>query len=177
MDDAEPEVLAETPFLRFVRRDGWSYVQRPNICGIVGIVPRTVDGEVVLIEQYRKPLGHTVIEWPAGLAGDLPGAENEPLEAAARRELLEETGYDSDEWRKLFVGVSSPGLTDEEITFFLADNARRVSEGGGDDSEQITVHVVPLEEVDTWLAEKVAEGHHLDAKVYGGLYFLKTNMK
>ena len=87
------EVIAATRHLQLVRRGGWEYVERPNVTGIVVIVPVTRDGELVLIEQYRVPVDRPVIELPAGLAGDVPGTEGERLEAAARRELLEETGY------------------------------------------------------------------------------------
>lgn len=170
----EPEkVVAETPFLRLVSRGGWSFVQRTGTSGVVTIVALTERDEVVLVEQFRPPVQARVIEFPAGLSGDLAGFENESLELAARRELLEETGYEADSLERLFCGPSSAGLTDELITFFLATGLRRVTDGGGDESERITVHQIPMTRLDDWLNDRVDEGCLLDARLFSGLYFLE----
>jgi ADP-ribose pyrophosphatase len=126
---------------------------------------------VIFIEQYRHPLGVKVIELPAGLVGDDPGAGGEEWLAAAKRELLEETGYASDNWKLLIEGPSSPGLTTERYSMYLAAPARQVGEGGGDESEDITIHVVPLDKTEVWLEEKRKAGLLVDPKIYAGLYF------
>ena len=93
MPDATPEVIYEGKHVRLVRRGEWEYVTRKNVTGIVGIVAVTDEGKLLLVEQPRPPLNRNVIELPAGLAGDVAGQEGEELANAARRELLEETGY------------------------------------------------------------------------------------
>src|SRR5215213_8200947 len=88
-------ILVETKFLRCIDRDGWFFVERPNAHAVVTVVPLTSNGMIILVEQFRPPVGRNVIELPAGLVGDEPGRADEALEAAARRELIEETGYDA----------------------------------------------------------------------------------
>ena len=120
--------------------------------------------EVVLIEQLRVPAGARCIELPAGLAGDEPGTEDEPFETAARRELLEETGYEAGRLEHLYEGVVSAGLTNESMTWFLATGCRKVGPGGGDDAEEIDVHVVPLADVLQWIEEQQHAGKTFDVK-------------
>jgi ADP-ribose pyrophosphatase len=112
------------------------------------------------------------LELPAGLAGDSPGAAGEALLEAARRELLEETGYAADRWQWLLEGPSSAGLTSESFHLFLAQDARKVAAGGGDASERIEVVVTPLEGIDQWLAAERRAGLVIDPKIYTGLYFV-----
>ncbi len=167
----EKHVVWEGRFRQVVVEDGWEYVVRRGLTGIVGIIPVTGDGKVVLIEQYRVPVHSWVIEAPAGLAGDEPGAEKEPLEVAARRELLEETGYEASRLERLFDGVVSAGLTDEQITWFLATGCRKVGPGGGDGSEEITVHEVPIDEVLGWIDQQGRAGKLIDVKALGMIAF------
>jgi ADP-ribose pyrophosphatase len=164
------EIIAETDHLRLVRRHGWEYVERKDICGIVAIVAVTSRGELLLVEQYRPPVDGCVIELPAGLAGDVLGEEEESLETAARRELLEETGYQAQKMVHLFHGPPSAGITSEELTFFLAEGLELVAAGGGDASEDITVHAVPLDRLAGWLKEQARLGKRIDVKVYAGLH-------
>lgn len=170
--DSEVQKIAATKHLELVSRGGWSYVQRPNATGVVTVVPRTSDGKIILVEQFRPPVQAPVIEFPAGLAGDVAGHENESLESAAHRELLEETGYRAGDLTLLFSGPSSAGLTDELITFFLATDLEQVDDGGGDSSESIVVHAVAEDELHNWLQAKVAAGCLLDSRLFSGLYFL-----
>ena len=114
-----------------------------------------------------------VIELPAGLAGDVVGEEAESLATAAARELVEETGYEAREIRLLTEGPSSAGLTDEMITFFLMTGLTKVSDGGGDASENILVHSVPLTDLPDWLEERRRAGWALDPKIYVGLFWLR----
>lgn len=158
-------------YLGLVERDGWEYASRTNAHAVAVIIPMTDAGELVLVEQYRIPVQGRTVELPAGLVGD--GADpDEPLEPAARRELLEETGYSAGTVRRVLECPSSAGLTDESITFFLATDLVRETDGGGDDSEDITVHHVPLDRIDDWLAARLRSGILLDPKVYTALYWL-----
>jgi ADP-ribose pyrophosphatase len=167
-------VLAEGRFARLVAQNGWEWVERTNTSGAVVIVAVTDDRRLILVEQYRIPLGCEVIELPAGLAGDAPGTEQEALTEAARRELLEETGYEAAKIEFLVSGPSSAGLTNEVYSMFLAADAHRVASGGGDASESIAVHVVPLDEVEGWLEQQRSKGVAVDPRVYAGLYFART---
>lgn len=170
------EVLWAGRFLDVVRINRWEFVQRKNITGIVGIVPVTDDGKLVLLEQYRPPMGGKVIELPAGLVGDVPGNQAEPLEAAARRELQEETGYEARHMEIMFEGCVTPGLCDESISFFLATGLRKTADGGGDETEDIVVHEVALEAVTDFLAEQQRKGFFIDLKVYSALFFLQREI-
>ena len=87
------QILCDAKYLRLLRSDGWEFVQRKNFSGIVGIIALTNDGKLILVEQYRPPVGENVIEIPAGLAGDSATSRNEDLWFAASRELEEEIGY------------------------------------------------------------------------------------
>ena len=167
----EDQIIFDAKYLRLVKRKDWEFVHRKHITGIVGIIAITEGRELVLVEQFRIPLGKPVIEIPAGLVGDTPGSEHESLADAANRELEEETGYHAGKMRLLTTGASSAGLTDELITLFLATGLTRTGPGGGDPSENITVHVVPLPQVPAFLARRAENGAIIDLKVYSALYF------
>jgi len=167
------QVMAEGRYTRLVKRDGWEYVERVNTSGIVLIVAVTPGGDLLLVEQHRPPLGARVIELPAGLAGDLPGQRDEPLVEAARRELVEETGYDAGSFEEVTAGPLSAGLTTEVVTVFVARELRQVSEGGGDDSEDIVVHEIPLDGCEAWLEARRRAGVMVDPKVYMALWFAR----
>jgi ADP-ribose pyrophosphatase len=164
------KILHAGRFLRLVSVNGWEYVDRIGLCGIVAILAVTEEGKLILTEQYRPPVGARVIELPAGLAGDGAGIAGEPLEQAARRELWEETGYEADHWERVTEGATSAGLTSEIITLFRASRLRRSGPGGGDAQEAIRVHEVPLPEAPAWLKARQAEGLQVDYRVYAGLW-------
>ncbi len=165
--------IAHTPYLRLISRGNWSFVQRTTGIGVVAIVAVTDDESLILVEQYRPPVAGTVIELPAGIAGDLPDDPLEELQTAAQRELLEETGYEAAHLRELVTLASSAGLTDECVTLFLAEKLEKVGPGGGDESEDITVHTIPIASIDDWLAGAVRRGALIDSRVYGALYLLQ----
>ena len=163
-----PETVYEGRFLRVAKRGTWEYATRTKATGVVAVVAMHDDGRVVLVEQQRPPVDGPVIELPAGLAGDTDDTED--LLTAAQRELEEETGYTSTEWVRLPTACSSPGLTDEAITFFLARGLTRTGTGGGVGSESIQVHEVLLGDVPAWLESAALEGRHTDMKLLAGLY-------
>lgn len=159
--------------LRLVVRNGWEFVERPGIHGIVIVVALTPDGRVLLVEQWREAVGASVLELPAGLAGDAESPRDEPLEEAARRELVEETGWDAAEMERLAAGPPSAGVTSEIVTFFRARGLTKAGPGGGVDGEAITVHEVPLGEVEAFIAAREAVGVLVDPKVFAGLWFAR----
>jgi ADP-ribose pyrophosphatase len=170
-DKNSHEVLSETKFLRLMKCGHWVYAQRPNVTGIVAIAAITPGDKLLLVEQFRIPVNAPVIELPAGLAGDEPGLSNEALVEAAKRELLEETGYAAEEWEELVTTTSSAGMTDETVTLFRARGLVKMAAGGGVAGEAIILHEVPLADVAQWLTRQIARGVLVDARVYAGLYF------
>lgn len=176
--DSETVVLCEGRHVRLVRRKGWEYAERTgNLSGIVVVVSATEDARAVLVSQWREPVRTTVVEWPAGLAGDVAGAESESLEDAARRELLEETGYAARGVRKLWSGPPSAGLSNEVVTFFFASGLSRQGPGGGVQDEKIKVHLVPIASADSWLREVEKQGWMVDPKIWAGIYWLKDYLE
>ena len=85
------------------------------------------DGHVILVEQYRVPLGKICLELPAGLVGD--DSEGEPAASAAIRELEEETGYRAERMTELGHYFSSPGMVSEGFTLFRAEGLSRTRRG------------------------------------------------
>ena len=164
--------MSEGRFIRLVERNGWEYVERKNLTGIVAVVALTPSREVLLVEQHREPVGGPVLELPAGIVGDLPGAAGEAFAAAAARELHEETGYAAGSMSFLTEGPPSCGLSSERVDFFLARDARKTGEGGGVDGEKIITHAVPLDCMQDWLAAMRHAGVLIDPKVYTGFYFV-----
>jgi ADP-ribose pyrophosphatase len=164
------EVLAEGKYLRFLRDGSWEYVMRPHSTGVVVVVAVTPARELILVEQHRVAVHASVIELPAGLVGDTSALLGEPLETAARRELIEETGYEAERMVELAAGPIAVGASSEIVTFFHAQGLRRIGAGGGDDTEEITVHPVPLGDLRAWLAEKRRAGYLVDPKIFAGLY-------
>lgn len=161
-------------YLSLIERDHWEFVTRPNAHAVVVLIAVTDDDELVLVEQYRRPVDSRVVELPAGLVGDL-GDPDEPVLEAAGRELIEETGYEASSLEKIMDCPTSSGMTDEVITFVRARGLRRVGPGGGDDSEDIETHLVPLDAVDGWLRSRHADGIPLDPKIYTALYWLTAS--
>ncbi len=140
----------------------WEAVERVNVGGIVVMVAVTPAGGVLLEKQFRPPLGRDVIELPAGLVE--PG---EPFEDAARRELVEETGWSAGRLEFLISGPMSTGASTEILRTYLCTELEHVGRSGGDDNEIIEVIEVPLRSVHQYLADRQSEGTLVDLKVYG----------
>lgn len=144
--DAPEEVMWSGNWITAKRRGKWEYVSRAR--GIKAAVILPIDGDhVLLVEQHRVPVGGPVLELPAGLIGDEESYEGEDPLAAAKRELIEETGYSAKEWRNLGTYQSSPGMTGESFTLLRATKLTKVGEGGGTDSENITVHRIKISDL------------------------------
>lgn len=168
------ETLFEGSWLRLCRRGRWEYAERVHGEGMaVIIVAVTPEDRVLFVEQFRVPLQARTIEMPAGLVGDIDGDDS--LEEAARRELIEETGWAAGRVDVVLIGPTSAGMSNERIAFVRARELRRVGPGGGVGDEGITVHEVPREEAPAWLMRKQREGYALDLKLWAGLWLIDRN--
>jgi ADP-ribose pyrophosphatase len=171
-EDHPSETLYDGKWLRLMRRGHWEYAERSHGNGMaVIIIAATPDDHVLFVEQFRVPLGKRTIEMPAGLVGD--DHAHDTLESAARRELVEETGWEPAQVEVLLVGPTSAGMSNERIAFVRASQLKRVGAGGGVDGEGITVHEVPRLQAPAWLMRKQAEGYELDLKLWAGLWMLE----
>src|SRR6185295_3369582 len=101
----------------------------------------------------------------------------EGLDVAAARELEEETGFRAARWARLAEGPTAVGASAEVVTFYRARDLVRVGPGGGDHTEDITVHIVPIPEVPAFLDARTAAGALIDPKVFAGLYFLEVERR
>jgi ADP-ribose pyrophosphatase len=172
-DAAQPlETLHEGRWLRLLRRGRWEYAERSH--GGEGlaviIVAATPGDDLLFVEQFRVPLGAPTIEFPAGLVADSHDADT--IEEAARRELVEETGWQASRVEVLLTGPTSAGMTNERIAFARATGLSKVGSGGGVGTEDIVVHTVPRGEAAAWLMRKGDEGCELDLKLWAGLWLL-----
>ena len=112
--------------------------------GAVGVVALDDRGRILLVTQYRHPVGRRLEELPAGLL-DVAG---EPALVAAQRELAEEAGVAADTWHVLVDVLTSPGMTDEAVRIFLARDVRAVARDAQQHEEaELTSAWVDLDEV------------------------------
>jgi ADP-ribose pyrophosphatase len=165
----DPELLHETRWLRLERIGHWDFVRRPHSNECVGILAITPEDEIVLVEQFRIPVRTRVIEIPAGIVGDEEEHRGESLADTAARELLEETGYRAAEIRLLMHTPTSAGMTSEIIHLFQATGLTREHQGGGTGAEDITVHHIPMTELESWLLDQQAAGKLVDFKIHAAL--------
>jgi ADP-ribose pyrophosphatase len=174
-DDARApsRVLHKGRWLTLRQRGRWEYVERNNPGGAVIIVAVTPQDRVIFVEQYRISILKKTIEMPAGLVGDLDSHSDEDSLLAARRELEEETGYACGRIEFIHEGPSSSGMSTETIAFVRAWDLEKVGPGGGDATENIIVHEVPLAEAGSWLFARAAEGYSIDPKLFAGLWFIE----
>lgn len=171
--DAQVETLYQGRWLNLRKRGRWEYAERTNPAGAVIILALTPDNKLLFVEQYRVPIQQFTIEMPAGLVGDIAGQSDEGALLAAQRELEEETGYRCQRVEFIHRGPSSSGMSTEMIAFVRAYDLAKVGDGGGDESENITVHEVPVKEAGSWLFARAAEGYSIDPKLFAGLWFLE----
>jgi len=163
LDDLPPpEVMWVGKYVRAIKRDKWEYASRTGGINAVVILAEH-DGNVILVEQPRVPPDCRCIELPAGLVGD-----NDPdatVESTAVKELEEETGFTAERVERLGEFYASPGMLSESFTLVRAHGVRRIGEGGGDENEDIDVHLVPRAEIPNFIEQKRAEGFGVDVKL------------
>ena len=166
MTEIEPEQICwQGKFITARTRGKWEYVTRAR--GIRAAVILAIDEEdhVLLVEQFRVPLGKACLELPAGLIGDDDSSPDEDPTAAAARELEEETGYRADHIEVIGEFYSSPGMVSESFTLVRAHGLTKVSEGGGTDSEDITVHHVALSHLPQFVEMARSRGLGIDVRL------------
>lgn len=166
-DRAQPEeVVWQGRFITAKKRGRWEYVSRSR--GIrAAVILAVEDGHVLLVEQYRVPLGKPCLELPAGLIGDHDEAADEDALVAAGRELEEETGFRAASLEVAGEFYSSPGMVSEHFTLVRASGLTRVGPGGGTDGEDITVHRVPLAGLAQFVEERRQAGVGIDVRIMG----------
>jgi ADP-ribose pyrophosphatase len=118
---SEVKILYEGKYMRLVSQSTWEYAERINCAGVVFIIAVTEDEKIVLCEQHRVPVNNDVIEIPAGLVRDTAASQEESFEDAAKRELLEETGYEAQEVVLLFDGPAAVGSSSAIVHFLLGE--------------------------------------------------------
>jgi ADP-ribose pyrophosphatase len=161
-DREEPEVVWSGRFIEAKTLGKWEYVSRTGGVHAAAIVAID-DGHVLLVEQYRVPIGMRCLELPAGLVGDEEAGE--AVEAAAIRELEEETGWRAGLMVDLGRFYASPGMSSEGFTLLRAEGLTRVGDGGGVEGEDIEVHRVKLSEAADFIAARRSAGVAIDSKL------------
>ncbi len=163
LEDLPPvEVMWEGKFVRALRRGHWEYASRARNIGAVVVIAE-FEGKVILVEQPRVAPDCRCIELPAGLVGDKD--PNATIEGTAIKELEEETGFTAERVERLGDFYASPGMLSEAFTIVRAYGVRRIGEGGGDENEDIKVHLVARADIPNFLEQKGAEGLGMDAKL------------
>jgi ADP-ribose pyrophosphatase len=118
---------------------------------------------MILVDQPRVGPDCRCVELPAGLVGDVD--PNATVEATAIKELEEETGFTGERVERLGEFYSSPGMLAEGFTLVRVHGVRRIGEGGGDENEDINVHLVARQDIPNFLEQKRAEGFGIDVKL------------
>src|SRR3954465_4967139 len=138
-DENQAETVWEGKYIKVVKQGTWEYVSRTR--GVTAAVILAIhEGPATPAEQYRAPIGARCVELPAGLVGD--ETEGEEIEAAAIRELEEETGFRAERMVDLGRFHSSAGMSSEGFNLLRAEGLTKVGEGGGVPGEAIEVHRV-----------------------------------
>ncbi|BDI61635.1 NUDIX hydrolase [Qipengyuania nanhaisediminis] len=167
--DLPEETRWEGRFIAARTRGRWEYVGRTRGIRAAAIIAIDEDADgtrhVILVGQYRVPLGRFSLEIPAGLVGDDEDKDGEEAIVAAARELEEETGYRARCLEELGEFYSSPGMVSESFTLIRATGLTRVGEGGGVSGENIAVYRVPLARLAEFVARWRAKGHGVDVRV------------
>jgi len=140
------------------RKSFREYVLHP---GAVAVVPILDDNKVVLVKQFRYPIGKQLLEIPAG---KFDFKDEDPLECA-KRELKEETGFDAKDYLYLGYIHTTPGFSNEVIHLYLARNL----ESGQSNPDEDEIIDVEIEDFNTVL-QKCISGEITDAKTIAGIF-------
>jgi ADP-ribose pyrophosphatase len=163
LDDLPPpQLMWEGKFVRALKRGKWEYASRTNNITAVVILAE-YEGKFILVDQPRVPPDCRCIELPAGLVGD--DDPNATPESTAIKELEEETGFTAERIERLGEFLASPGMLSEGFTLVRAHGVRKIGEGGGDENEDIKVHLVRRSEIPNFVEQKRAEGFGVDVKL------------
>ena len=163
LDDLPPpEEMWAGKFVRAIKRGKWEYASRVNGINAVVILAEH-EGKLILVDQPRVPPDCRCIELPAGLVGDTDA--DATVESTAIKELEEETGFTAERVERLGEYYASPGMLSESFTLVRAHGVRRIGEGGGDENEDINVHLVPRSDIPSFIEQKRAEGFGVDVKL------------
>jgi ADP-ribose pyrophosphatase len=160
--DAPLQTMWEGKYISALKRGRWEYVSRTGSTNAVVILAEH-DGKVILIEQYRVPVGRRCLELPAGLVGDED--EHATIEGTAVKELEEETGFTCEHVERLGEFQSSPGMVAESFTLVRAHGVRKVGDGGGTEHEDIAVHLVTREDIPAFVQSRRDAGSAVDVKL------------
>jgi len=146
----------------------WEVIKKKSYKRIVVIFALTKNKEVILEKIYRIPLKSFIIELPAGLSDK----KGESEKKAAKRELLEETGYLAKKLIPVFEFPLGPGTISNKAILFFAPDVEYVGGEGGEDAEEIEVLKIPLKKVIKFLS-KSDKKCPVDIKVFGAISILK----
>ena len=160
--DAPLETVWQGKYISALKRGRWEFVSRTGSTNAVVIIAEH-DGKVILIEQYRVPVGARCLELPAGLVGDED--EHATVEETAVKELEEETGFTCERVERLGEFHSSPGMVAESFTLVRAHGIRKVGKGGGNEHEDISVHLVAREDIPSYVQSRRDAGTAIDVKL------------
>jgi ADP-ribose pyrophosphatase len=166
--DAPVETVWQGKYISALKRGRWEFVSRTGSTNAVVIIAEH-EGKVILIEQFRVPVGGRCLELPAGLVGDED--EHATVEDTAVKELEEETGFTCDHVERLGDFHSSPGMVAESFTLVRAHGVRKVGEGGGTEHEEIDVFLIPRAEIPAFVASRREQGVAVDVKLLNFLNF------
>lgn len=168
-DARRAQIMWQGKYIRAMRHGRWEYASRCKAMTAV-VIYAEVDGGLLLIEQERVPIGKRCIELPAGLVGD--EEEHATVLGTAAKELREETGYEADRFEIIGEFYSSPGMIAESFTLVRATGLTKVGAGGGNEHEDIVVHLVPRSEIVPFVARKRGDGCAIDVRVLSLADFL-----
>lgn len=167
-EDAPRELKWSGKYIRVLKQGRWEFVARTDDTSAV-VVLAEHEGKMILVEQYRVPIGRRCLELPAGLVGDED--KNATVEDTAVKELEEETGFTAERVERLGEFHSSPGMVAESFTLVRAHGVRKMGDGGGTEHEEIAVHLVPRDEIPAFVEARRRAGVAVDTKL---LLFLRT---
>jgi ADP-ribose pyrophosphatase len=164
------QTLYKGKYIRLVKKGTWEYVERVGSNKAVVIIPilRNPNG-IVFLKEFRVPINNYTLSVPAGLV-----EKDEDVLVAAGRELEEEAGYKAGFLKVVLEAPSSVGLSCERLIYVIADDLTEVSDGGGDENEDITVQDIAMKSIDSRIEDALFMGWDIDIKIYCAIYLAKN---